>query len=378
LPTGIPEAPPRERLRWEKELLGLYLSDHPLGEHATELGRYVTAYSGDMGEDLDQQRVVVGGVVTETRRVITKARATMGVVTLEDLQGTIEVIVFPKVYEQTGPTWAEDAILLVSGRVDHKGEETVLLADAVWPWEDAAALGPDVFAQQVVRLDRGRRNRNGYANGNGHAPNPMPAVALPAPPAAAAPPGSGQRDAESPGAERSSPVAVGPRPTVAQPTVRIIPRVSPLREVTAEGTLEVVIGGPRPRPVEPRSERAEPASVGVLSPEHADEPPLPDEMSREVAAEEEAPTEPVEAGAGQTLHIRFLPAGQEEVVRAFETLREIIHQRPGETPIVLRIPAGAGREQRMELRRGVAYDAELLAEVRRRVGDRLVQLQLQG
>ena len=97
LPENISEAPPRERLRWEKELLGLYLSDHPLGELAGVIGEYVTAYSGELGEELDQQRICVGGVVTEIRKVVTKSRATMGVATLEDLQGTIEVIVFPKV-----------------------------------------------------------------------------------------------------------------------------------------------------------------------------------------------------------------------------------------------------------------------------------------
>ena len=159
LPPNISEAPPRERLRWEKELLGLYLSDHPLGELAGVIGEYVTAYSGEMGEELDQQRICVGGVVTEVRKVITKARATMGVATLEDLQGTIEVIVFPKVYEQTEPTWAEDAILLVAGRVDHKGEETVLLADAVWTWEEAQAMGSAEFTRQLGRMDRGRRPR---------------------------------------------------------------------------------------------------------------------------------------------------------------------------------------------------------------------------
>ncbi len=64
LPT-TPETPVRERLRWEKELLGLYLSDHPMGEVAERVGRFVTAYSGDLrDESLDGQRVVLGGIVT--------------------------------------------------------------------------------------------------------------------------------------------------------------------------------------------------------------------------------------------------------------------------------------------------------------------------
>ena len=62
---STPETPVRERLRWEKELLGLYLSDHPMGEVAERVGQFVTAYSGDLkDESLDGQRVVLGGIVT--------------------------------------------------------------------------------------------------------------------------------------------------------------------------------------------------------------------------------------------------------------------------------------------------------------------------
>jgi DNA polymerase-3 subunit alpha len=148
------EAPPRERLRWEKELLGLYLSDHPLGELAIEMGHYVNAWSGDIGEPLDQQRVVVGGMVVAIRRVITRNRESMAVATLEDLQGTVDVVVFPRTYAETGPVWREDAVLLVAGRVDHKGDETVVLADTVWTWEDAVASGPEGFAQVVAATER--------------------------------------------------------------------------------------------------------------------------------------------------------------------------------------------------------------------------------
>ena len=105
------------------------------------MGRYVNAWSADVGEPLDQQRVVVGGMVVAIRRVITRNRESMAVVTLEDLQGTVDVVVFPRTYAETGDTWREDAVLLVAGRVDHKGDETVVLADSVWPWEEAAAMG---------------------------------------------------------------------------------------------------------------------------------------------------------------------------------------------------------------------------------------------
>jgi len=65
----------------------------------------------------------------------------MGVATLEDLQGTIEVVVFPRLYEQTMGTWRDGEILLVAGRVDHKSEEVSLLADLAVEWDEAAAGG---------------------------------------------------------------------------------------------------------------------------------------------------------------------------------------------------------------------------------------------
>ncbi|HUP83505.1 MAG TPA: DNA polymerase III subunit alpha, partial [Candidatus Limnocylindria bacterium] len=305
LPDNITEAAPRERLRWEKELLGLYLSDHPLGELAGTIGEFVNAYSGEMGEELDQQRVTIGGVVTELRRVITKARATMGVATLEDLQGTMEVIIFPKVFEQTEATWAEDAILLVAGRVDHKGEETVLLAEAVWTWEEASAMGAPEFARRVGALERGRRggsrgsgerwgnSGNGHANGNGI--------------------GNGH--------SATTPVAVGPGAgSAASPSVprvvKTVPLVSPLRGGGVAGTIDVAFAtGARGQAV-----GAPQIDVAVAD----DEPPLPEEVVAQLIAAEQEPTLAVQAAPGQVLHIHFEPGGQDQIVGAMRELREIV------------------------------------------------------
>ena len=111
-------------------------------------------------------------MVVAIRRVITRNRESMAVVTLEDLQGTVDVVVFPRTYAETGPVWREDAVLLVAGRVDHKGDETVVLADTVWTWEEAVAMGPEAFAQAVAATERGgsrgRRNGSGrWSNGSG-------------------------------------------------------------------------------------------------------------------------------------------------------------------------------------------------------------------
>jgi DNA polymerase-3 subunit alpha len=389
----VPETPTRERLRWEKELLGLYLSDHPLGEIAETIGPFVTAYSSDLrDESLDQQRVVVGGIVTGVRMVITKARATMAIVSLEDLQGSIEVVVFPRLYEETRGTWTEGRILLVAGRIDHKGEEVSLLADLAVDWDDALGRGPDAFAREVTLADRSR-GRSGRG-GNGNAPpygypNGRPGVPARAPVAV----GPGPRPTTSVGPPTATPVG-----GESGQSGRVSPlrsgAVSPLRagassagspgssgtsvgagtEPADEGASVAPAALPRIVPAEPVPPDLEPEDLARLGPDD-DEPPLPDEASALVAEAAAAPTAPLEAGAGQVLHVRFVGGTGTEV--AMETFHQLIRSRPGATRVVIHVPGGrSGTALPMELRSGVAYDAELLAEVRRRLGPGAVQLSL--
>jgi hypothetical protein len=179
--------------------------------------------------------------------------------------------------------------------------------------------------------------------------------------------------------------ATGQAVAAAPPFVsRVVPLVSPLRGGGVKGTIEVVISGTRPMTVvaavqvaEPRAEPAEPAAMVAMDPDH-DEPPLPDEARDRVAADERAPTDPLQAVAGQSLQVRFRSAPQETLVEAFKALNQLIRGHPGETPVVLNIPSAGGREQAMELPLRVAFDAELVASVRRRFGDGLVTLELSG
>ena len=371
------EVPVRERLRWEKELLGLYLSEHPMGEVAEHVGRFVTAYSSDLrDESLDGQRVVVGGIVTGVRVVVTKAKATMAIVTLEDLQGTIEVVVFPRLYEQTMGTWRDGEILLVAGRVDHKSEEVSLLADLAVEWDAAAAGGEESFARQVAAGDRGGGGRrpngpNGAGSGGErqhHVPDP-----------------SRRRPAARPGRSGSAGRGHGRRwrwsgavpPRVAAPVVPAVPYVSPRRAGAAP-----VAGTPLETPLPPIAP-AEPVSAypdtpGVAQgPDQDDEPSVPDEARARIVADATADA-PVDAGPQTILHVRFAgTAAPDRVVGAMETFKAVLRDRPGATRVVIHVPAsGGGAALPMELRRGVAYDAELLAEVRRRLGDGLVELRL--
>ncbi len=163
--NGGEEIPRRERLRWEKELIGLYLSEHPLGDIADQLPEYVTAYTGELAEEDDQAKVTIGGIILSSRRVITRAGSTMLVATLEDLQGSVEVVVFPRVFEETGPSWVDDSVVLVTGRIDRRDETPQILCEAVHQWDDAVRMGPAAYGAERDRLLAPRR-RFGQ-NGNG-------------------------------------------------------------------------------------------------------------------------------------------------------------------------------------------------------------------
>jgi DNA polymerase-3 subunit alpha len=373
----VAEALSRERLRWEKELLGLYLSEHPLGSLAEQLAQYVTAYSGDLkDESLDGQRVVMGGIVTALRTVTTRNKETMAVATFEDLQGTLEVVVFPRMYATSGGTFSDGSILLVAGRVDHRGDEASLLADAVWVWEEAAAKGPAAVAQEVAAGDRSRGNRRwgqngagGNGNGNGYSgsgnADGYSKPALPAVPA--------------PSAAPATPVAIVAA-TAAPATPRL--RVSPLRGggVTpfpgAPGAVAGPARPPAPGPAEPLAAAPAPDDMAALAPER-EEPALPDEARAVAARASSAPTAPLEAPASGILNVRFTRgADTARIVLAMEELRAMLKERPGATRVVFHLPGPGSSTLPMEVRSGVAYDAELLADVKRRLGEGLVRLEL--
>ncbi len=113
----VPEFSPRDRLTQEKEVLGLYISGHPLESHAEEL-RMRTHSVQSLQEKADDDRCTVGGIVTHMRRVPTKKGDPMAFITVEDLTGQIEVVIFPKVYAELNKDLiAPDRLVLVRGRV---------------------------------------------------------------------------------------------------------------------------------------------------------------------------------------------------------------------------------------------------------------------
>ncbi len=131
LPKVTEEVNRREILNWERELIGLYVSDHPLSPVINELTQAVTHFSGQLAEASQNEKVRVAGMVTRIRPHQTKTGKSMAFVTIEDLQGVIELVVFPRTWDQYSSIIDFDKIILVDGRVDAAGAEPKVLVDTV-------------------------------------------------------------------------------------------------------------------------------------------------------------------------------------------------------------------------------------------------------
>lgn len=121
----------REQLEWERELLGLYVSDHPLSPYLQSLRQKITHFSGQLGETHDKEKVTVAGMVSRFRHHQTKTGKPMGFVTLEDIQGPIELVLFPRTWEKYGKLVQVDRVLIAEGKIDAAGGDPKILVDVL-------------------------------------------------------------------------------------------------------------------------------------------------------------------------------------------------------------------------------------------------------
>ncbi len=140
----LPEFSEKELLQMEKELLGLYVSGHPLQQVAKQLRQYCSApLAGLSSEYRDGDEVAVGGLIASIRRVTTKKTGQpMAFFTLEDLTGVVDIVTFPKLYEESASLISEDSIVLVQGRLELREDEVKLIANAILPFSQDAVLIP--------------------------------------------------------------------------------------------------------------------------------------------------------------------------------------------------------------------------------------------
>lgn len=111
-----------EQLSWERELLGLYLSQHPLQLYGNYLGERALPISS-LKPDMDGRIVHVGGIINGVREILTKRGQKMAFVQIEDLTGAIEIILFPAGYQQTKNLWVKDRVVLVHGKISSKDKD---------------------------------------------------------------------------------------------------------------------------------------------------------------------------------------------------------------------------------------------------------------
>lgn len=121
----------REMLNWERELIGLYISDHPLNEHQAALAKIVSYFSGQLGEANHEEKVRMAGLVTGVRPYTTKTGKPMGFAQMEDIQGTVELVLFPKPWEQSKDKLTVGQIIIVEGKVDQGSAPPKILVDTI-------------------------------------------------------------------------------------------------------------------------------------------------------------------------------------------------------------------------------------------------------
>ncbi|MEY4723247.1 MAG: hypothetical protein RLZZ324_760 [Candidatus Parcubacteria bacterium] len=147
---AVPPATKREKLAWERELLGLYVSEHPFREYGEALGDSVAPVSALRAFINHRTLVPVGGVIMDVRQIITKKKQEpMAFVRLEDVTGTVEVVVFPSAFKTNHAMLVKDYAVMIEGKIEEKDGDVKVLAEKITP------LAGETIAQTRGMLAQG-------------------------------------------------------------------------------------------------------------------------------------------------------------------------------------------------------------------------------
>jgi DNA polymerase-3 subunit alpha len=126
----------KEKLDWERELMGVYLSEHPFSAYASQaMAENDIVLCGQIDSEMEQGVVRIAGMVASVRMLTTRdGKASVSAV-LEDMEGRVEVVAWPRVYQATREMWQEGNILLVQGRVKVKGDNVQVVVDSASAYE---------------------------------------------------------------------------------------------------------------------------------------------------------------------------------------------------------------------------------------------------
>ncbi|MBN2190187.1 MAG: DNA polymerase III subunit alpha [Candidatus Aureabacteria bacterium] len=135
-----------ELLTFEKELLGFYISGHPIVQYKDIIKVYSTADTQTLGEAVSNGKVMVGGIISNMKRMMTKRQERMAVLKLEDLKGYAEVIIFPSAYDRNFDLIQKNLPVMVIGKVSFKEDTPKIIADELIHLDDIR----ERFTESVV------------------------------------------------------------------------------------------------------------------------------------------------------------------------------------------------------------------------------------
>ncbi len=130
IPPG-PELDQRTELNWERELIGIYVSDHPLSSYQTTLKKIITYSSTNLMEANHEETLRVAGLIQGVRPYQTKNGKSMGFVTLDDMHGVIELVVFPRTWQKYRELCEEGKIVIIEGKADTNSTPPKILVDRI-------------------------------------------------------------------------------------------------------------------------------------------------------------------------------------------------------------------------------------------------------
>ena len=130
IPTTI-ITPNTQKIQWEKELIGIYITEHPLVSATGFIQKYKLQTTNSIGKEYLNKSVTVLGQINTLKKISTKNGDPMAFVKLEDLDGFVEVVLFPKVYEKYSSLLKASNLIVVRGKVNERNDEFTLLADQI-------------------------------------------------------------------------------------------------------------------------------------------------------------------------------------------------------------------------------------------------------
>lgn len=176
--SPAPEAGQNEKLIWEKELLGLYVSEHPFNLFRPYLINYVIPVAS-LGGHKSDDRVIVAGVVSTVKKIITRKGESMLFVKLEDATNSVELLIFPRLLKETAALWVGGQAIITDSKISDKDQEVKVLVNRAMPLDPLAPQASvDAFKKVILENPpkpsyRGRNDNSGVPKTT---PAPAPAA----------------------------------------------------------------------------------------------------------------------------------------------------------------------------------------------------------